>query len=58
MAKDSGISMPGGFGGLMRYSEEYESKFMLKPGHIIGFVSLIVILRFALPMIFPITAAA
>jgi len=56
MAKDSGISMPGGFGGLMRYSEEYESKFMLKPGHIIAFVGLIVVLRFALPLIFPLNA--
>ncbi len=58
MAKDSGISMPGGFGGLMRYSEEYESKFMLKPAHVIAFVALIVILRFLLPTIFPIPTVA
>jgi len=54
MAKqNTGVSMPGGFGGLMRYSEEYESKFMLKPSHIITFVIFIVLLRVVLPFIFP-----
>ncbi|MFA4953633.1 MAG: hypothetical protein WC584_05395 [Candidatus Pacearchaeota archaeon] len=52
MAKDNSISMPGGFGGLMRYSEEYESKFMLKPIHVIIFIALIIILRVLLPFIF------
>ncbi|MEA3329116.1 MAG: preprotein translocase subunit Sec61beta [Nanoarchaeota archaeon] len=36
MAKDQGISMPGVFGGLMRYSDEYKSKLMLKPEHVIA----------------------
>ena len=35
------INMPGAFGGLMRYDEEYASKFMLSPGQVIGFVVLI-----------------
>jgi len=56
MAKDNSVSMPGGFGGLMHYSEEFESYLMLKPTHIIGFVVLIVILRIVLPFIFPIGA--
>ena len=55
--QNQGISMPGGFGGLMRYSEEYESKFMLKPAHVIAFVVLIVFLRFVFPMIFPLPVA-
>lgn len=37
------ISMPAGFGGLMRYDEEYKSKFMLKPEYIIGFVVVIIL---------------
>ncbi len=46
MAKDSGISMPGVFGGLMRYNEEYKSKLMFKPAHVIA-----VIIVFALLII-------
>ena len=37
---DKGISMPSGFGGLMRYKEEYESKFNLKPAHVVIFIIL------------------
>jgi preprotein translocase subunit Sec61beta len=43
------VNLPGAFGGLMRYSEEYESKIMLKPMHIIIFVILIIALRIFLP---------
>jgi len=52
MAKDEGVSLPGGFGGLMRFKEEYSSKFNLKPTHVIFFVILIVVFRFALPLIY------
>ena len=45
---NEGIQMPAGFGGLMRYSEEYETKFPLKPIHIIAFVILIIGFRIAL----------
>ncbi|MFH1327111.1 MAG: preprotein translocase subunit Sec61beta [archaeon] len=47
---DTGIQMPGGFGGLMRYSEEYESKFPLKPIHVIAFVVLIIAFRVGLAL--------
>jgi preprotein translocase subunit Sec61beta len=47
-----GINMPGGFGGLMRFSEEYSSKINLKPSHVIIFIVLIVIFRITLPFIF------
>ncbi len=46
------INMPAGFGGLMRYSEEYESKFNLKPTHVVAFIILIIVMRIVLPLIF------
>jgi len=47
MAQNS-MNMPSGFGGLMRYNEEYSSMIMLKPTHVIIFVILIVIFRLLL----------
>jgi preprotein translocase subunit Sec61beta len=52
MASDNKINLPGGFGGLMRYSEEYESYINLKPAHVVLFVILIVAFRIAMPFIF------
>lgn len=52
MAKDNKIQMPSGFGGLMRYQDEYESQFNLKPTHVIVFILLIIGLRVLLPFIF------
>jgi len=37
------ISMPSSYGGIVRYFEEYKSKVVLKPGHVI-FLALLVIL--------------
>jgi preprotein translocase subunit Sec61beta len=42
------IQMPSGFGGLMRYQEEFESYLMLKPTYVIIFVILIILLRISL----------
>jgi preprotein translocase subunit Sec61beta len=50
--QNQGINLPGGFGGLVSYKEEYESKFMLKPTHVIGFIIMIVILRVGLTYLF------
>ena len=50
MAQSNSINMPGGFGGLTRYSEEYSSKFMLKPIHVVIFIILIIGIRVALPI--------
>jgi len=36
------INVPAGFGGLVRYGEEYGSKFMLKPEHVIVFIVLVI----------------
>jgi hypothetical protein len=52
MASDNKINLPGGFGGLMRYSEEYSSYVNLKPAHVVLFVILIVAFRIAMPLIF------
>ena len=46
------VNMPGGFGGLMRFNEEYDSVFSLKPTHVIVFVILIVAFRFILEVIY------
>jgi len=52
MAKDNQIQMPGSFGGLMRYNEEYDSKIMLKPMHVIIIIALIVLFRVGLGIFF------
>jgi len=54
MAKQ-GISLPVGYGGLMRYNEEYRSKFVLKPSHVIIFIILITIFVLALKILYPIS---
>ena len=42
MAQDNQIHMPAGFGGLMRFDEEYTSKININPAHVITFVILII----------------
>ena len=49
---DQRIQMPAGFGGLMRFDEEFKSKIMLKPVHVIGFVILIIVFRIILQFIY------
>jgi preprotein translocase subunit Sec61beta len=43
MAQDR-ISMPQGMGGLVRYFDEYKSKIKFKPGHIVIFCIVIIII--------------
>jgi preprotein translocase subunit Sec61beta len=43
-----GLNLPSGTGGLIKFKEEYKSKFNLKPTHVIGFVVLILAFRIAL----------
>ena len=45
---DSGVNIPSGFGGIVKFKEEYESKFNLKPSYVVAFVILIVVFRIAL----------
>lgn len=42
MAGDK-INVPAGFGGLVRYSEEYESLLKLKPESVIIFIVLVIL---------------
>lgn len=44
MAQDR-VSMPSGMGGLVRYFDEYKSKIEFKPGHIVVFIIIIIILE-------------
>jgi len=52
MAKKDTISTPGGFGGLMRFKEEYSSYINLKPTHVILFIILLVFFRIFLEFIY------
>lgn len=51
---DNKISMPGSFGGLMRYDEEFKSRFVLSPVHVIVFIAAIVLFVIALKVFWPI----
>jgi preprotein translocase subunit Sec61beta len=50
--------MPGAFGGLMRYDEEFSSRFMITPTQVIVFLVVILLFVLALKLFFPITPAA
>ena len=50
---NSGISMPGAFGGLMRFDEEYKSRFMLSPIQVIAFIIAVVMFVVVLKVFFP-----
>ena len=47
------IQMPGAFGGLMRYDEEYNSKFMISPKSVIAFLVLIIAFVVVLKVFWP-----
>jgi len=53
MAEQNKISMPGSFGGLMRYDEEYKSKIMLSPAHVIGFIIAVLVFVLSLKVFWP-----
>jgi len=46
------MSMPGVFGGLMRYNEEYQSKLKIKPAYAIAIILLLAIGVVALNLFF------
>lgn len=45
---DQKISMPSGIGGLVRYFDEYKSKIKFKPGFIILFVIIVIVIEIIL----------
>ena len=42
------ISMPSSMGGLVRYFDEYKSKFELKPGHVVILVVIVILIEILL----------
>lgn len=46
--------MPSGYGGIMRYSEEYRSKLQISPKGVIAFLIAIVVFVFVLKLVFPV----
>jgi len=57
MAKDNQISMPGVFGGLMRYNEGFSSSIKLKPTHIIILIILLAASVIALKIFYPVATS-
>lgn len=55
MAEQQRMHMPGVFGGLMRYDDEYQSKFMLSPTAIVAFLIAIIVFVLVLKIMFPIS---
>ena len=53
MAQDNKIRMPGVFGGLMRYDDEFISRFMFSPAAVIGFVVGVIVFVLLLKVFFP-----
>lgn len=53
---DNAMRVPGGFGGIMRYDEEFTSRFMVSPAAVVGFVVFVILLIFALRVFFPLGA--
>jgi preprotein translocase subunit Sec61beta len=45
---DESVNLPSGYGGLVRFKEEYASFINLKPTHVIFFLVLLVVLRVGL----------
>ena len=48
MAEQNQVNLPGGFGGLVRFNEEYTSFINLKPTHVMFFIVLIIAFRVGL----------
>ena len=51
---DNSIQMPGMFGGLMRYDEEYGSRFMLSPVAVVAFIIALIVFVVALKIFWPV----
>ena len=46
------MTMPAGFGGLMRYNEEYNSKFKFGPGVVVGMIVVTIVVVVGLRLIY------
>lgn len=54
MAEDNRVQMPGAFGGLMRYDDEFTSKLLLSPAQVLTFVLSVLLFVLLLYLFFPI----
>ncbi|MBI3334325.1 preprotein translocase subunit Sec61beta [Candidatus Pacearchaeota archaeon] len=55
MAQQQQMSVPGPFGGLMRYDAEYKSRFMLSPTQVVIFLVLIAVFVLAMKIFWPVS---
>lgn len=53
---NQGLSMPSSGGGLMRYNDEYKSRFNIKPSHVILFIIVVIAFTIILKIVAPITS--
>ena len=49
------LQMPGVFGGLMRYDEEYKSRIVMSPGQVIGLIVVIIAFVLFLKIFWPVS---
>lgn len=49
---DNNVSMPTGFGGLMRYKEEYNSKLKFGPGVVVAMIIAVIVLVIGLRILY------
>lgn len=54
---NAGLNLPSGSGGLMRYSEEYKSKFQISPSYVVLFIILILVFVGVLKIFYPVVAS-
>lgn len=47
---DERVQLPSGMGGLVRYFDDYKSKIMFKPEHVVAFIILVVVVEIILQM--------
>jgi len=51
---DNKLHMPGSFGGLTRYDEEFASNFMISPVAVIGLLIFVILFVLALKIFYPV----
>jgi preprotein translocase subunit Sec61beta len=56
MAQQNEVNLPG-FGGLMRYKEEYDSKFKISPTQVIVLIIAVIVFVLSLKLLFPLKVA-
>ena len=52
---DNRMRLPGGFGGIVRYDDEYKSKFMLSPMSVVAFIIAIIVFVIVLKIFWPVS---